>query len=97
MLEAGAEDLQKEGEQFIVLTDPSAYTDVCHALETAEIATASSEVTLLPTLPVPIADVAVARQVLRFVGDLEDNDDVQDVYTSMDMSDDVIAQVSDEA
>lgn len=96
VLEAGAEDMVQEGDEFVISTDPSSFSDVCDALEQAGIATTSSEVTLLPTLPVPVGDVDTAKSVLRFVAALEDNDDVQDVYTSMDMSDEVIDAVSEE-
>jgi hypothetical protein len=45
-LEAGAEDLVHDDEQFEILTDPSVFNDVCDALETAGIAVASKEITL---------------------------------------------------
>ena len=95
-LEAGAEDMVREDDQFLVTTDPPVFSDVCQALEDAGISADSSEFTLIPTLPVPVTDPDVARSVLKFVSALEDNDDVQDVYTSMDMTDEVIAAVSDE-
>ena len=96
VLEAGAEDMEREDDQFLITTDPSSFSDVCNALTEAGIETSSSEVTLLPMQPVPVNEVDTARAVLRFVSALEDNDDVQDVYTSMEMSDEVIAAVSDE-
>ncbi len=96
VLEAGADDMQRDGDQFEVLTDPSIFNDVCDALEEAGIATINKEVTLLPTLPVEVSDPAQAKSVLKFVMALEDNDDVQNVYSSMDMSDEVLAAVSDE-
>lgn len=96
LLEAGAEDLQHDGDQFEILTDPSMFNDICDALETAEIETLSKDVTLLPTLTVPVDDVSQARQILKFVAALEDNDDVQNVYTNMDMSDEVMEAVGDD-
>jgi len=96
-LEAGAEDLVHDDGAFEILTDPSVFGDVCDALESAGIETVSKEVTLLPNLTVPVDDPAVARTVLKFVAALEDNDDVQDVYTNMDMTDAVMEAVSDEA
>ncbi len=96
-LEAGAEDLVHDDGAFEILTDPSVFGDVCDALESAGIETVSKEVTLLPNLTVPVDDPTVARTVLKFVAALEDNDDVQDVYTNMDMTDAVMEAVSDEA
>lgn len=95
-LEAGAEDMKSDGEQFEILTDPSGFSDVCEALENAGIATLAQEVLLLPTLPVPVDDVAQAKSVLNFINALEDNDDVQNVYSSMDMSDAVLAAISED-
>jgi YebC/PmpR family DNA-binding regulatory protein len=96
VLEAGADDMQRDGDQFEILTDPSVFNDVCEAMETAGIEAINKEVTLLPTLPVPVDDPAVARGVLKFVSALEDNDDVQNVYSNMDMSDDVMTAMSEE-
>ena len=96
VLEAGAEDLQKDGDQFEILTDPSIFADVSEALEAAEIPVMSGEVTLLPTMPVLIDDPSVAKSALRFVAALEDNDDVQNVYSNMDMTEEVMAAMEAE-
>ena len=45
---------------------------------------------------VPVDNASVASSVLRFVNDLEDNDDVQAVYINMDMSDDVLTAMAEE-
>jgi YebC/PmpR family DNA-binding regulatory protein len=95
-LESGAEDVQHDGEQFEILTDPQAFSDVCDALAAAGIETESAEVTLLSDLMVPVADATVAKAVMRFVSALEDNDDVQDVYHNMDMDDTIIEEVAAE-
>ena len=97
VLEAGADDMQNDGDQFEILTDPSVFNDVCEALENAGIEAISKEITLLPTLPVLVDDVSVAKSVLKFIAALEDNDDVQNVYSSMDMTDEVMEAVGGEA
>jgi len=96
VLEAGAEDMQRDGDQYEILTDPSSFADVSEALEKAEVLTMGAEVTLLPTMPVLVDDPAVAKSALRFVTALEDNDDVQNVYTNMDMSEEVLAAMEAE-
>ena len=96
VLEAGADDMQFDGEQFEILCDPSVFNEVCDAVEAAGIEAVNKEVTLLPTLPVEVTDEAQARSILKFVAALEDNDDVQNVYTSMDLPDKILAAVSDE-
>ena len=97
VLEAGAEDMTRDDEQFEILTDPSAFNEVAAALAAADIVTAFAEITLLPDVYVPVSDVKVASSVLRFVNDLEDNEDVQNVYTSMDMSEELMAELNKEA
>jgi YebC/PmpR family DNA-binding regulatory protein len=93
VLNAGAEDMQKDGEQFEVITDPASFEAVTLAIEKAGIKTLSAEVCLLPLNYVPIADKAVAASVMRFVSELEDHDDVQNVYTNMDVSDEVLKEI----
>ncbi|MFT7490329.1 MAG: YebC/PmpR family DNA-binding regulatory protein, partial [Candidatus Promineifilaceae bacterium] len=96
VIEAGADDMKNEDDQFEILTDPSAFGEVSLALDKANISTVSADVTLLPTVSVPVDDASVASSVLRFVNDLEDNDDVQAVYINMDMSDDVLTAMAEE-
>jgi len=96
VLEAGADDMTQDGDQFEILTEPSAFTDVTDALEAAEIKPVSAEVALVPTTPVPVGDKAVAKSILRFISDLEDNDDVQNVYSNMDVDDAMMAELAEE-
>ena len=96
VLEAGADDMTSDEGQFEIVTEPGSFADVSEALEKAEIAVISGEVTLLPLVTVPVADKTVASPVLRFVAALEDNDDVQNVYTNMDMTDEVMDALADE-
>jgi transcriptional/translational regulatory protein YebC/TACO1 len=70
---------------------------VCDALEKAGHKTSGAEIRMIPELYVSVKDKALARSVLKFVEDLEDNDDVQDVYTNMDVDDSVIAELEKEA
>jgi YebC/PmpR family DNA-binding regulatory protein len=95
-LGAGAEDMINEEGNFEILTDPTAFNDVIVALETANIATESAEVTMISSLMTPVTQVSQARSVMRFVSMLEDNEDVQDVYTNMDMDDAVIEALAAE-
>ncbi|MFC1462327.1 YebC/PmpR family DNA-binding transcriptional regulator [Verrucomicrobiota bacterium] len=97
VLEAGADDMKNDDGQFEILTDPATFVDVTEALEKAEIATLNAEISLLPMVPVPVSEKSVASSVLRFVSDLEDNDDVQNVYTNMDMSDEVLKELEEDA
>ncbi len=96
VLTAGAEDMSPDGEQFEILTDPNDFPAVCEALEKAGIKTADAEIRLVPETYVPVTDKSVAKAVMKFVEALEDNDDVQNVYTNMDVDDSVLAAMADD-
>jgi transcriptional/translational regulatory protein YebC/TACO1 len=90
-LEAGAEDIAEQGDMFQVTCEPSDLSALRAALEEAGIAIESSEVTMLPQNTIPVTEESVAKQVLRMMDALEDNDDVQNVYANFDISDDLFA------
>jgi YebC/PmpR family DNA-binding regulatory protein len=96
VLDAGAEDMQKDDDQFEILTDPGSFDAVVAALEKAGVQRSAAEVTLVPDTYVPVADKAVARSVLKFIEELEDNDDVQNVYSNIDVGDAVLAELGKE-
>jgi len=92
-LEAGAEDVSSGDDGFVVTTAPSDLREVRAAFDRAGIAYQSAEVTMVPTLSVPL-DREGAVKVLRLLDALEDLDDTQDVYSNFDIPDDVMAEVS---
>ena len=95
VLDAGAEDMQKDDGQFEILTDPASFADVMEALEKAGIKTSGGEVSMVPLNYVPVKDKAAASAVMRFVQDLEDNDDVQNVYMNMDVEAAVLQEMEE--
>ena len=84
-LEAGAEDVSEEDEQFEVVTDPSAFMEVREALEKAGFKHESAEVTMIPQTMIKLEGKA-AESMLKMMNRLEDNDDVQNVYANFDIS-----------
>ncbi len=89
-LEAGAEDLEDQGDTWQLTCDPGELTGLRTALEAAGIAFDSADVTMLATTTVPLSSEADARNVLRLVDALEDHDDVQNVYANFDIPDAVL-------
>ena len=83
-LEAGAEDLKREGDQFIVTTDPSSLHVVKGALESKGIAVQESEIANLPKNTVRV-EGKTAEQLLKLLEEVEDLDDVQKVAANFDM------------
>jgi YebC/PmpR family DNA-binding regulatory protein len=83
-LEAGAEDMKREGEQFIVTTDPSSLHQVKGALESKGIGIQESEIASLPKNTVRV-EGKTAEQLLKLLEEIEDLDDVQKVSANFDM------------
>ncbi len=93
-LEAGAEDVVTNDDQTIdVQTTPETFLDVKQAMLTAGLEPEMAEVTMSPATSVDLG-LDDAEKVMRLVDTLEDLDDVQNVYTNADFSDEVMAQLS---
>jgi len=95
-LEAGADDMTRDGDQFEIQTDPGVFSDVADALENAGIETLNAEVTLIPDTYMPVTDPSTASSMFKFISALEDLDDVQNVHTNMDVDDAVMEQIGEE-
>jgi YebC/PmpR family DNA-binding regulatory protein len=92
--DGGAEDIEQDGDTFQVTTALEDLAAVRQALEAAGLTIESAELTLIPKTTVAIDDEAKARQVMRLVDALEDNDDVQDVYANFDIPEQVLELVA---
>ncbi len=92
-LEAGAEDVESGEDGFVVTTAPGDLREVRAAFERAGIAYQSAEVTMVPTVSVPL-DREGAVKVLRLLDAIEDLDDTQDVYANLDIPAEVMAELA---
>ncbi|HEX2039200.1 MAG TPA: YebC/PmpR family DNA-binding transcriptional regulator [Acidimicrobiales bacterium] len=92
-LEAGAEDLEDQGDTWQLTCAPTDLGALRAALEAAGIAFDSADLTMLPTTSVPLDTEADARKVLKLIDMLEDHDDVQNVYANFDIPDHIIETV----
>ncbi len=92
VLDAGAEEINDVGEQFVVVSEPTDLIAVRTALREANIEYDSADSSLVPTMNVEV-DEEAARKVLKLVDALDDCDDVQEVYTNADISDDIMAVI----
>jgi YebC/PmpR family DNA-binding regulatory protein len=95
VLEAGAEDVSDLGESFEIVSEPTDLVAVRTALQDAGIDYDSAEASFQPSVSVPV-DVDGARKVFKLVDALEDSDDVQNVYTNVDLSDEVLAVLDED-
>ena len=89
-LEAGAEDVETTESDYRVLATPEDFATVRDSLREAGVAFENAEITMEPQNSVEL-DSATARQTLRLIDALEENDDVQEVYANFDISDEVMA------
>jgi YebC/PmpR family DNA-binding regulatory protein len=92
-LDAGAEDISRDGNAWRVLTESSAVFDVKAALEASGVEVLSADSTMVSATTIAVTEAEDARKILRIIDALEDNDDVQDVYSNFDMSDDLLESV----
>ena len=89
-LDAGAEDVLTHAENYEVLTDPHQFEAVHKALEAKRLKPQSAEIVYLPLTLVPVTDEKTVRSVLALLEALEDNDDVQNVFSSEDIPDAIL-------
>ena len=91
-LEAGAEDVISEGGVHEVTTQPDAFEAVFKAFELADIKTLTAAVQPVPLLTVPL-ELENAKKVLKLISTLEDLEDVNEVYSNLDLSEEVMAKL----
>ncbi|NDB50057.1 MAG: YebC/PmpR family DNA-binding transcriptional regulator [Actinobacteria bacterium] len=93
VLEAGAEEVNDLGENFEVVTSPTALSTARDALKRAGIEYESADVSFLPTVSVSV-DAEIAKSVFELIDAIEDLEDVQNVYGNFDVSDEVMASLA---
>jgi len=94
ILEAGADELNSDGEQYLITTAQDHLYTVGEALKNAHIPTNTQQLTYLPDITVPVNDESVASQVLRLCDALEEDDDVQNVYANFDLPEEILSKLS---
>ncbi|HLI43715.1 MAG TPA: YebC/PmpR family DNA-binding transcriptional regulator [Acidimicrobiales bacterium] len=92
-LDAGADDLSDEGDEWMLTAPPGELARLRQALDEASIAIEAAEVELLPSSRVAVEDEATARRVLKLIELLEDHDDVQNVWSNFDIPDAILESV----
>jgi YebC/PmpR family DNA-binding regulatory protein len=88
-IDAGAEDVVQDGDEFQVLTEPSDFAAVRDALAAAGIEFENADLTMIPKTTVKLEEND-ARKTMKIMDALEDSDDVQEVYANFDISEDVL-------
>ena len=92
--DAGAEDVERDGDVFQVTSAPEFLAAVREAVEAAGFTADSAELMMVAKTTVAVEDESKAKQVMRLIDTLEDNDDVQDVYANFDIPERVLEAVA---
>ncbi len=92
-LEAGAEDIEVAEDEILVITTPESFGEVQDALTAAGLKSDNAEVVMNPSTKALITDVDQAKKIVKMIDMFEDLDDVQNVYTNVEFTDEVLAQL----
>jgi YebC/PmpR family DNA-binding regulatory protein len=92
--EGGADDVALDGSTFQITCAPESLAAVREAVEAAGFTVDSAELTMVPKTTVEVTDENDAKKVLRLIDQLEENDDVQDVYSNFDIPERVLEAVA---
>ncbi len=92
--DAGAEDIERDGDLWSVTTPAGDLQAVRTALEEASVPVDSADLAMVPENRIPLDSPSTAKQVLNLIDALEENDDVQEVYANFDIPDSILEEVS---
>jgi YebC/PmpR family DNA-binding regulatory protein len=92
-IDAGADDVQEDGDQLRVLSDPGHLTAIREALESAGVEIQSADLTMEPKSTVVIKGDE-AKRLLRLLNDLSEHDDVSEVHSNFDIPTEILAQAT---
>ena len=95
-LEAGADDIVAEGDAWRIMTEATDVYTVKEALEGAGIETISADSPMVAENLVPVTELKDAKSILKIMEALEENDDVQDVFSNFDISDELMEAAAGE-
>lgn len=93
-IDAGAEDIVRDGERWEITAPANDFTSVREALVQAGMPPTSTELTMISGNSVAVEDVTAAKSVMRVIDMLEENDDVNNVYSNVLLSEAIITELS---
>lgn len=93
-IEAGADDVVVNDDKSIdVITTPENFETVKNALTAANLSFLKAEITMLPSTTAKLEDIEQAKTMIKMTDMLEDLDDVQNVYSNADISEEILKQL----
>jgi YebC/PmpR family DNA-binding regulatory protein len=94
-LDAGADDMKRSGQTFEITCDPAAYNQVQEALKKNNLTPVMAEISQIPKVPVDV-DAEEGRKLMRLLEALDDHDDVQNVYSNANITEEMLTEVGKE-
>src|SRR5262249_23038801 len=94
VLDAGAEDLKRAGDTFEITCDPASFNQVKEALEKNNVTPTVAEISQVPKSPREV-DAEHGVKVLRLLEAIDDHDDVQNVYSDLNMTESLLASLDE--
>ncbi len=94
-LEAGAEDVIEKNSSWIVISDSNNLDTIKETFDSNNLKYDSGEVTMYPATEIEITDEEIAKKLMKLYDDLEENEDVQEIYSNFDISDEVMKKLDD--
>jgi transcriptional/translational regulatory protein YebC/TACO1 len=90
-LDAGADDVQEEGEESVIYTAPTDLAKVRQALTDAGLNVVEAELTYVPNNTIEVSDSATAGKIMRMMDALDDIDDVTATHVNFDISEELLS------
>lgn len=92
-IDAGAEDVISDGEKVTIYTEPTTVMKVRSTLEASGVKVASASQTYVPQTNVKIEDVEVAKQLLKLIDLVEEDEDVSEVFSNFDIAEEILEKM----
>jgi YebC/PmpR family DNA-binding regulatory protein len=93
VLDAGAEDLTFDEDFYQIVCAPADFDRVRTGLKGENVPIESGELSMVPKNTIRVEDMETAKKILALVEDLEDNDDVQNVFSNFDIPDEILKKI----
>lgn len=90
-LEAGADDVQEEGDESVIYTDPKELAKVRDSLNEAGLEVIEAELTFVPNSTIEITDAVTAGKIMRLMDALDDIDDVTATHVNFDIPEELMS------
>lgn len=92
-VELGADDIQEEEEEYKVITTIETFQSVVEGFEAQGFKSINAELTRIPENTIEVTDEKIATQILKLMDKIEEHDDIQNVYSNFDISDDILQKL----